>query len=388
VTAAPYGKITWDAEIPGYGIDVNPKGDRRKFIYRYLGTMKKQREYIIGYSYHMTAEEARNEVKKIIGVVADGGDPFLKRKIGAIEDVPFSKIIDEYISWGETTMKATSVSQLKTAAVKIKDRFGEYPINRLTRGFVQTEYDNIRDKNTYHDRQISWACAAWNWADQREKVPNVRNPFEIQFGVRKRTRTRILSPKETKVLWNALDQLYENRSYDRMSLYAIEMLILTALRKTEAFRLKWSNIIDADGEYTTDLDKATHVKVTEHKTDQREDSLLLNLTAPIIALLKRIPRTSLAWIFVSPNSISGHIEGVDKAWDEVRRIAELSDITIHDLRRSYSSMGARLGYTPEVMGKVVGNSARVNEKHYWHLGEEQRSQVSNDVAAAIAALRT
>jgi hypothetical protein len=35
------------------------------------------------------------------------------------------------------------------------------------------------------------------------------------------------------------------------------------------------------------------------------------------------------------------------------------------------------------MGKVIGNSARVNEEHYWHLQESLKREISTRIAASI-----
>ena len=386
VAKATLGKITWDAEIPGFGLDVNPKGDRRKFIYRYNGTGGKQREIIIGYHYQMAAESARTEVKKIIGQVIAGGDPYLDRKMGKVKGMLFEQIVEDYASWSKANMKPTSIEQLNYAIVHIKKKFGDIPIGQLTRGYVQTQYDDWKDKTTYTSKIIAWAGAAWTWADQREKVPDVRNPFQIQFVTRKKARKRILSRAEIKRVWQSLDELFLSRAYDHMSVFALEMLLITPLRKTEAFRLRWSNLVD-EHDKPSHLDTATHMLVVDHKTDQSEDHIRLVVTKAVRDLLTRIPRTPKEWVFPSPNSISGHIEGVDRTWAAVRQRAGLKNINIHDLRRSWNSVGATLGYDPATMGKTVGNSAKVNAAHYWHLEEGIRAKVSNDVAEAIVGLR-
>jgi integrase len=79
---------------------------------------------------------------------------------------------------------------------------------------------------------------------------------------------------------------------------------------------------------------------------------------------------------------------VSKAWDRLRQDAGLyegqSRVTLHDLRRSWTSVGAKLGFSPDAMGKVVGNSAKVNADHYWHLEEEMKVSISNRIAETIA----
>jgi hypothetical protein len=48
-------------------------------------------------------------------------------------------------------------------------------------------------------------------------------------------------------------------------------------------------------------------------------------------------------------------------------------------------VGATLGYSPEFMGKVLGNSAKVNELHYWHPAADLTREITHRVADTIAA---
>ena len=80
--------------------------------------------------------------------------------------------------------------------------------------------------------------------------------------------------------------------------------------------------------------------------------------------------------------------GVDKAWLVIRKEAGLLNgthrVTLHDLRRSWNSVGAKLGYGPEAMGRVLGNSARVNEAHYWHLSSDLKREITAHIGVAVA----
>jgi hypothetical protein len=72
----------------------------------------------------------------------------------------------------------------------------------------------------------------------------------------------------------------------------------------------------------------------------------------------------------------------------IRREANLNHgekrITLHDLRRSWNSVGATLGYGPEMMGRILGNSTRVNELHYWHPATDLTRKITCQIAETIA----
>jgi integrase len=198
----------------------------------------------------------------------------------------------------------------------------------------------------------------------------------IDVNVPRPRRSRILAPEEYRALWLAIDALRYQGTVKRVSLWAIQFLVLTPLRKTEVFRLRWEHV---------DRDRGI-IQVHEHKTDHFEEPLELFITEPLGHLLDSMSMSS-PWLFPSPESETGHISGVDRAWVTVRKESGLFEghkrITLHDLRRSWTSVGAALGYGPEFMGKVIGNSARVNEEHYWHLQESLKREISTRIAASI-----
>ncbi len=62
-------------------------------------------------------------------------------------------------------------------------------------------------------------------------------------------------------------------------------------------------------------------------------------------------------MFPSASSVSGHIAGPGKPWDEVRKRAGLQDLRWHDLRRSLGSWATITGANLPVVGKMLGHRA-------------------------------
>jgi integrase len=228
---------------------------------------------------------------------------------------------------------------------------------------------------------IQWSRAIWAWAEKRDLVGNNRNPFVILIKLRKPRRDRVLSPNEYQRLWAALERYRHRGAIPNVSLWAIEFLMLSPLRKTEAFRLRWENV---------DFGQRV-IRVVEHKTDRHDGVLEVFMSEALEQLLQTIPRCC-EWVFPRPDARSGHIASVDKAWFVIRKEAGLCEgrdrVTLHDLRRSWNSVGATLGYSPEAMGRVLGNSARINEIHYWHLSSDLKREIAGRVGKAVAGFRS
>jgi integrase len=370
---------TWDTEVNAFGCRVFGKTGKRTFIYRYRGIGRKQREYRIGIFPAMGVDQARNEAKVLVAQVLKGQDPQRERKLRMAEATTFNDVIDAYLVWATTHHKESSLKEVQTYCRRlIRPRFGTFAVADLSFGVVQRAYDTMLEGMavSYANKMIDWARVMWNWGKRREHVEG-ENPFNIDKRSVRRRRKRILNPEEFARVWDSLEKYRYQGSIRNIALLAIEMFLLTPLRKTEVFRLKWQNVNEKEGV----------IRVVEHKTDHIDDDIQLIITPPLRDLLDRIPQTSSPWLFPSPQSETGHIEQIDDAWRTIRKEAGIQDCTLHDMRRSWNSVGASLGYSPTIMAKVLGNSPRTNLEHYWHLQEDMRRKISEEVAAKILGYR-
>jgi len=379
VKKLPEGR-SWDKDINGFGVKVYPTG-KRQFILRYRTPEKKQREFRIGQFGIISADEARQKAKILIGKINEGADPQWERKVGLAEAKDFNSIIDKYLEYALEHHKPTSLREVQNyCRLHIRKHFGDLPCQKISKGYVQRIFDGLKQAPHYRSKIIQWSRIIWSWAEQRELVGEQRNPFTIETRVPKPKRSRILSPDEYSRLWQAIEKYRYKGVIPKISLYAIEMLILTPLRKNECFQLEWTNV---------DFDTKT-ILVTAHKTDRYSQAIELTITAPLLDLLTRMPKSN-KWLFPAPDSKSGHLEYIDNSWTRIRKEADLyelkSRITLHDLRRSWNSVGASLGYDPAVMGKIIGNSARVNSEHYWHIQDNIKETVSSNIAEKISNFR-
>ena len=102
---------------------------------------------------------------------------------------------------------------------------------------------------------------------------------------------------------------------------AIRLLMVTGCRKNEILTLRWEDIDVVAGE----------IRLPAGKTGSRTVSLL-PATVRILEALSR--KEGNPWVL--PGRKPGtHMSGIDTAWRVVRARAELDDVHIHDLRRSF-----------------------------------------------------
>jgi integrase len=170
-----------------------------------------------------------------------------------------------------------------------------------------------------------------NWA-MRQGYDVAANPV---MGTNKpvlRSRDRVLSNEELAAIWRACPQ----DDYGRI----VRLLMLTAQRRDEIARLRWSEI---------DLDRAMLVLPPERTKNHREHIIPL---VPMALALLPDQRLSREWVFGEGVGFSG--------WARSKRRLDaglsIADWRVHDLRRSFATGCAeQLGVLPHVIEAVLNH---------------------------------
>ncbi len=59
-----------------------------------------------------------------------------------------------------------------------------------------------------------------------------------------------------------------------------------------------------------------------------------------------------------------------KPWARIRTKAGLDDLRLHDLRHSFASVGAGLGVSLPIIGKMLGHTQAATTQRYAHLAAD------------------
>jgi integrase len=101
-----------------------------------------------------------------------------------------------------------------------------------------------------------------------------------------------------------------------------------------------------------------------------------------MAVLSGLDNTN-EWVLPAANG-NGPVRGLQKAWEEVRRKANLPNVRIHDFRHSYASFAVADGATLFMIGKVLGHKQARTTEVYAHLSEDPVRALAERTAATIA----
>jgi integrase len=155
---------------------------------------------------------------------------------------------------------------------------------------------------------------------------------------------------------------------------------MTAQRRTEVASMRWGDV---------DLDAATWV--IPAKVTKSGRTHLVPLSAPVVALLKNVPRLG-EYVFTHDGDT--HVSGYAKAKARLDSFiaaagASVAPWRLHDLRRTAATHMVRLGVAEEVVGRILnhapkGVTAQVYALHTY--APEKRSALDRWAAELMRAV--
>ena len=140
---------------------------------------------------------------------------------------------------------------------------------------------------------------------------------------------------------------------DIYAVAAIRFDILTGLRKSELFGLKWSSVhLEEEGK--------EYLFLPDTKAGRSFD---VPLSEKAVELLKTIPRLKgNDHVFPSPQIQGDHTKDIRRVWNRVRRKAGLQDVHFHDIRRTFGSWLAADHVSLHMIAKLLNQTtAQVTE---------------------------
>jgi integrase len=344
----------------------------------------------------LTPDEARNEAKKLLGVVVTGADPIAKRQ--AARAVPlFRQIADEFMrTHVEAKRKARTLDSYETLLrLHILPAIGALRVTDIRRAHVSKMHADLAAHPGAANRALSVISAIWNWAaSEHEELALPANPAKGIKRNPEQGRERYLSTDELARLGDALVEAEtsglpysvdetkpkakhapkpENRcrTLDPFAVAAMRLLILTGARLSEIMTAKWDFI---------DFERGL-LNLPTSKTGKKP----IFLSAAALEVLTSLPRVD-----GNPFLIPGQKDGapwtdLKKPWAAVTEAAGLPGLRIHDLRHSFASIGAGASLGLPIIGKLLGHTQPATTARYAHLDADPIRRAAETIGNTIAA---
>ena len=371
----PRAEILWDDAIKGLGVKIQPGGTKSYVLsYRVEG---KKRMATLGRVGEIPLKAARERAGTELIAIRDGeADPLERRR--ARMEAPtvgdgVARFFEEYAPrrmndgrLSERTLR--DYRQQWGRVVKAAPAFTGKKIAAVTRHDIEKAVANRAP--IQRNRTIAFLSRLFNLFEAWEYRPQHSNPCRHIEKAREQPRDRTLAPSELAALADALAVEAEARP---AAVAAIRVAAVTGLRIGEVLRIRWQDIDFETGRLT----------MPETKTGRRTH----DLPAAALAILADQPRIN-AWAFTNGRNAPAGYQRTRDAFAESAKRAGLSDVRLHDLRRTVMTRAAMAGVGTHVLRDLLGHkTAAMADRYIRAVGNpvrEAREQIGAEMAAAMA----
>jgi integrase len=299
-------KVHWD--MPGFGVRVTPKG--KKTFITVTGPASARKWKSLGVYPEKSLSEARQEAKRILA----RADPHRT-------SLAFPDAREDFLDECAQKNRPSTVYSYRLY-LDAYDFTGK--VDTITR-------KHIRDHLKRYDNQLSTKSHAlvafkifFNWAIRNELID--RHPLAGERHETSQARTRVLSPEEIKKLW-----AYEYPPFSTI----LKLLILTGQRRSEIATIHSDWINGSTITFPAEVTKNKH-----------EHTIPFNLMSA-----QHLKGEGLLF----GNAKGNPFNGFSKAKARLDKHISLPDWTIHDLRRTFSTLHASIGTPLHVTERLLNH---------------------------------
>lgn len=406
--AAEKRRRVYDAELPGFGVWVEPSGAKSFFVqYRTPGGRSgKVCRYRLGKYGPMTVDQARDLARRALAQVAAGEDPAAARREQAAAPTVAALGADFLDDVRARRKLATAKEYARAWATNVVPELGTKQVAAVTTADVAALHRKLRATPYQANRVLALLGSFFSYAEQQGERPKHTNPAHDVEPYPEHGRERFLTPAEVAKLGEVLERAereglppaptkrrkpekrkrpetvkHRPKSADApkpanpFGVALIRFLLLSGWREGEARTLQWAWIDDARGQ----------VVLPDTKTGKS----VRPIGAPALELLDELPRIEGS-PYVFPGADPARpLADVARLWYAVRHAAGLGDVRIHDLRHSFASAVASAGGSLLMIRALLGHKDTTTSAKYAHLMDDPVRATADATAAQVAGwLRT
>lgn len=377
--AAPLGKRIeyWDTSSNGLMLRVTDSGQKTFYYKRtYRGHTRKRKIATLS---TCSIENARKQVDKLNGMLANGDNPFALQRIDKLDltyEELFSRYINEYAKLHTKTWQDTIDNH-----VRYFRPLSKILVSQLTREQVEQWFHSLSSTNGKYppggkyshgrpytaNRQLDTLRAVINWGLANHLI-ECDKAFLLVKRNRQRPRRRYLRAEEFEPFISAVLEEPNDTIRD-----FILMCLYTGARSGNVMTMRWD-----------DIDKASCLW---HIPDSKNgEQLAIALVEEAIKLLevRGICKQSNVYVFPGRYKKDSPLAEPKGAWKRILAKAGISDFRIHDLRHTMGSYMAMSGSNMRLIGDALGHKSLAATNVYTTLG---KSVVRTAMQTALATIR-
>ena len=367
----PKAAILWDGDVKGLGVKVQPGGTKSYVLSYRVGPRKRQ--VTLGRVGELSLKTARAKAREEVRVIREGESDPLERRRERRQAPTVADAVERFLT--EHCPRRVANGRMSPRTVhdygiqcraKIIPAIGNRRVADVSRADVESMVDTLRpiarNRVLALVSRIFTICEHWEWRPQRT------NPARgIERSV-ETARDRVLSPSELAALAAALSTSAANPA----ALAAIRFAAMTGLRIGEVLAVEWDHVQFESGRLT----------MPETKTGRRTH----DIADPALELLAGLPRIAgNPYVFTSGRDAPVGYRLVRTVFQNAAKDAGLSDVRLHDLRRTVMTAAARSGCGTHTLRDLLGHKTSVMADRYIRSTGEAVRDARQNVAAEMAA---
>jgi len=314
----------------------------------------------------MSIEQARKQAAVILAEIAEGGNPAeVKRALKA--ELTVAELFNLYFERHAKVHKKTADGDEQQFRLHLEGPIGKKKLSAITPKVAATIHAKITSDGhlTTANRVIALLSGVFNRAIEWEITET--NPCTRIRHNKEVSRDRFLQADEFPRFTAALNTEPNPTIRDY-----IWLSLLTGARKANVVSMQWSEISLAEGVW--------RIPMTKNGTPQN-----IPLPKPAIAVLKkRRKMLDETESFVFPGSgATGHLVEPKKAWGKLLERANITNLRIHDLRRTMGSWQAKTGASLSIIGKSLNHKSTQTTAIYARLDMDPVRDSMNTATTAM-----
>jgi integrase len=329
-------KFIRDSELSGFALRVTKASKSFVFEKRIQGRMRRVTLGRIGV---VTASEARQQAIRMAEEVSQGTVPGRLRKKRT-----FGELADLYLERHVRTKRSARNDRalLRNHLRALRPR----PLSEITTQDIQRLHSELGTTAPYQaNRAVALVRKMFNLALDWGLFSGKNPAATIAFHPEEK-RQRYLLPEELPRVFEALKE--EPNVYARA---AFVTAILTGARRQEILEMKWEDL-----DFKQQVWRVPQVMGGPPHT--------LPLAADLLEVLQQLPKIENNTYVFSSQGRQGHLVNIKRAWQRVRAKANIADVRVHDLRRTFGAWLAASGESLSLVGQVLNHRSAATTARY------------------------
>ena len=354
-----------DTTEKGLKIYVTSKGTKTFFVRKMVNN--RDERIIIGDFPTLSIENARKKAQAIKLQISDNINPN-EEKSKLRSEITLGELFEQFMSrYSKKVKKSWKYDEReipKFLGIWFKRR-----ISDITKPQVQNLHEKISEENGIYQanrtlerlKSMYNRAIEWGW-DGINPCNGIKKNKEVK-------RDRFIHPDEFHRFFEALynEPNEAARNYILMSLY-------TGARKSNVLAMRWDEIDLSLGIW----------RIPDTKNGE---PINIPLVSAAIELLNSIEHKN-EWVFPSSVLANNHLQDPKKAWKRILTEANISDLRIHDIRRTLGSYQAIMGTSLHIIGKSLGHKSQASTQIYARLTTDPIRRSMEDATNKILEYKT